>query len=82
VPAALTTLASGLFLYGLARAALLSGMIAEVPLDRHFVRALGQGAIGGVPMPILVFAVVLAAAHFRPRANVRRQLLLRSRRQP
>jgi ribose transport system permease protein len=64
VPALFTTLASGLFVYGLARASLLSGMIAEVPPDRHFVRALGQADVVGIPMPIVVFAVVLAAMHF------------------
>ena len=64
VPALFTTLASGLFLYGLARTAWLAGVIAEVPPDRELVRALGQGAVAGVPTPIVVFLVVLAAVHF------------------
>lgn len=63
VPALFTTLASGLFVYGLARTALLGGMIAEVPPDRAFVRALGQTSVLGVPMPIVIFAAVLAGAH-------------------
>src|SRR5256885_12201113 len=31
--------------------------------DRAFVRALGQASVLGVPMPIVVFAAVLAGAH-------------------
>jgi ribose transport system permease protein len=62
VPALFTTLASGLFIYGIARTYWLTGLIAEVPPDRIFIRTLGQGLPLGLPMPIVVFGVVLSLA--------------------
>ncbi|MGH7899441.1 MAG: ABC transporter permease, partial [Candidatus Binatia bacterium] len=64
VPALFTTLASGLFVYGVARTFLLSGVIAEVPPDRLFLRALGQSSVLGVPVPILVLAATIGFAGF------------------
>lgn len=63
IPALFATLASGLLVYGLARSSMLDGLIAELPRDREFVRALGQGALLGIPMPILLFTAVAALAH-------------------
>ena len=63
VPALFTTLATGLFVYGLARTYLLEGVIAELPADRELVRWLGQGSPLGVPMPIWVLAATVLVAH-------------------
>lgn len=63
IPALFATLASGLLVYGLARSSMLDGLIAELPRDREFVRALGQGALLGIPMPILLFTLVATLAH-------------------
>lgn len=62
IPALFATLASGLLVYGLARTTVLDGLIAELPGDRKFVLWLGQGTLLGIPVPILVFAVVAVAA--------------------
>ncbi|PXY27862.1 ABC transporter permease [Prauserella muralis] len=64
IPALFATLASGLLVYGLARTTVLDGLIAELPGDRTFVRWLGQGAVLGIPVPILVFLVVAVLAQF------------------
>jgi ribose transport system permease protein len=62
IPALFATLASGLLVYGLARTTVLDGLIAELPGDRHFVLALGQGTLLGVPVPIIVFVVTAVLA--------------------
>ncbi len=62
IPALFATLASGLLVYGLARTTVLDGLIAELPGDREFVLALGQGTVVGIPVPIIVFAVVAVLA--------------------
>lgn len=62
IPALFATLASGLLVYGLARTAILDGLIAELPGDRTFVRWLGQGTMLGIPVPILVFVAVAILA--------------------
>ena len=63
VPALFTTLATGLFVYGTARLYLLHGLIAELPPDRTGLAFLGRGIVLGVPMPVVVLAVVLAVTH-------------------
>jgi len=60
VPALFATLASGLFVYGLARTFLLDGLIAELPSDAGFIRWLGQGDAAGIPTPVIVFVIVAA----------------------
>ncbi|MGI6871834.1 ABC transporter permease [Amycolatopsis sp. 3B14] len=62
IPALFATLASGLLVYGLARTTILDGLIAELPGDRHFVVALGQGTLFGIPVPIIVFVVTAVLA--------------------
>lgn len=64
IPALFATLASGLLVYGLARVTVLDGLIAELPGDRKFVLWLGQGSVLGIPVPVLVFAVVALIAQF------------------
>ena len=73
VPALFTTLATGLFVYGTARLAVLEGLIAELPADRAFLSYLGRGVPLGVPMPIVLLAIVCALAHlFLSRTSVGR----------
>lgn len=62
IPALFATLASGLLVYGLARTTILDGLIADLPGDRTFVLWLGQGSVLGIPVPILIFAVVATLA--------------------
>jgi ribose transport system permease protein len=62
IPALFATLASGLLVYGLARTTILDGLIADLPGDRKFVLALGQGSLFGIPVPILIFVVVAVLA--------------------
>ena len=62
IPALFATLASGLLVYGLARMTVLDGLIAELPGDRKFVLWLGQGSVIGIPVPVIVFAVVALIA--------------------
>lgn len=63
IPALFATLASGLLVYGIARTTLLDGVIADLPRDRGFVTALGQGTVLGVPVPVLLFAAVAVLAY-------------------
>lgn len=63
IPALFATLATGLLVYGLARATLLDDLIIEVPPDRALVRLIGQGRPLGIPMPIVLFAFVALAIH-------------------
>jgi ribose transport system permease protein len=63
IPPLFATLATGLFVYGFARSAWLGGLIAEIPRDRDFLRYLGQGRPLGIPMPVIIFAVVAVLAH-------------------
>ena len=73
VPALFTTLATGLFVYGTARLAVLEGLIAELPPDRAFLSYLGRGVPLGVPMPIVLLAIVCGVAHlFLSRTSVGR----------
>lgn len=64
IPALFTTLASGLFIYGTSRVYLLQGLIAELPAERTALAYLGRGAPLGIPMPVVVLALVLIATHF------------------
>ena len=63
IPALFTTLASGFLAYGLARLTILNGFIAYVPPGHDGFVFLGQGAVFGVPMPIVIFAAVALLVH-------------------
>jgi ribose transport system permease protein len=63
IPALFTTLASGFLAYGFAREVVLQGFIFYVPPEREAFLFLGQGTLLGVPMPIVVFAVIAVAVH-------------------
>ena len=64
IPALFTTLASGIFVYGVGRWLLLNGIITYVPPNQSFLIALGQGDIYGVPVPLAIFALVALIGHF------------------
>jgi ribose transport system permease protein len=64
IPALFTTLASGIFVYGVGRWLMLDGIITYVPASLTFIITLGQGEIFGVPVPILIFAMVALFGHF------------------
>ncbi len=63
IPALFTTLASGLFVYGVGRWVLLGQIITYMPPGQNFLIALGQGDIFGLPVPVLIFAVAALVGH-------------------
>ncbi len=64
MPALFATLASGIFIFGVVRTWLLGGdLIFHVPKDAEEFLFLGQGTLGGIPIPILVFALVALLSH-------------------
>ena len=63
IPALFTTLASGFLVYGIARVSVLDGFISYVSKDRVEFLFIGQGSFAGIPMPILVFALMAALVH-------------------
>jgi len=62
VPALFTTLAMSLLVFGVARFVFKSVLVYP-PADAHAFLFLGQGKLFGVPMPIIVFAVLAVAMH-------------------
>lgn len=64
IPALFTTLASGIFVYGVGRWLMLDGIITYVPDGQNFLISLGQGDVLGMPVPLLVFAAVAIIGHF------------------
>lgn len=63
IPALFTTLASGIFVYGVGRWLMLDGIITYVPDGQQFLIDLGQGELYGIPIPLLIFAVVALIGH-------------------
>lgn len=63
IPALFTTLATGTFVYGIGRWLLLDGIITYVPDNQEFLIALGQGEIAGIPVPLVIFALVALVGH-------------------
>jgi ribose transport system permease protein len=64
IPALFTTLASGTFVYGIGRWLMLDGIITYVPPGQTFLIWLGQGDVYGVPVPLVIFAVLALIGHF------------------
>jgi ribose transport system permease protein len=64
IPALFTTLASGTFVYGIGRWLMLDGIITYVPPGETFLIWLGQGDIAGIPVPLVVLAVLALIGHF------------------
>ena len=59
VPSLFATLAMSTFIYGLGRAYLITGTdVVYLPADVGWVASIGQGAFLGIPMPIVVAAVM------------------------
>ena len=63
IPALFTTLASGFLVYGIARFSVLDGFISYVPRGNEAFLFIGQGTVLGVPMPVVLFAVIAIAVH-------------------
>jgi ribose transport system permease protein len=63
IPALFTTLATGTFVYGIGRWLLLDGIITYVPEGQNVLIALGQGEIYGIPVPLVIFALVALLGH-------------------
>lgn len=63
IPALFTTLATGLLVYGLARITVLEGFISYIPNEQEAFLFLGQGRLFGIPMPVVVFAVLAVLVH-------------------
>lgn len=63
IPALFTTLASGTLVYGIGRWLMLDGIITYAPKNQPFLIALGQGEIAGIPVPLIIFAVVALIGH-------------------
>ena len=81
VPSLFTTLASGLFLAGLGQAALFKLDVVQWSPGLDGFEHLGQGNVLGVPMPIVMFAIVLRRGGVPAAADADRRLHLRDRRQ-
>jgi len=63
IPALFTTLASGTLVYGIGRWLMLDGIITYAPDDQPFLLSLGQGDIYGIPVPLVIFAIVALIGH-------------------
>jgi ribose transport system permease protein len=64
VPSLFTTLASGLFLAGLGQTALFKLDVVQWSPGLDGFERLGQGAVFGIPMPIVMFAIMCAGVAF------------------
>jgi len=62
IPAILATLATGTLLFGLSQIVLIKATVIDLPQQAAMLKFLGQGAIAGIPMPILSAAAVVALA--------------------
>ena len=62
VPAIFTTLAMGLMVYGIGRAFFFNIDVQNVPAGVDWFSFLGTGSLLGLPMPIIVFALLALAA--------------------
>lgn len=58
IPALFTTLASGSLVFGLVRTFVLPGVIIYAPKDAPIFFWIGQGNIFGVPVPVIIFAIL------------------------
>src|SRR6266404_552435 len=61
VPAIFATLASGAFVFGLARSRLIGQDVITVPKG-HWVAALGQARLIGIPVEVFLFAAIIVLA--------------------
>jgi ribose transport system permease protein len=61
VPSLFTTLASGLFLAGLGQAFLFQLEVVQWPASLDSIVWFGRGTLGGLPMPVVMFALAAAS---------------------
>jgi ribose transport system permease protein len=65
IPALFTTLAMGAFVYGFGRYAIFNQDVIYLPPQAQGLAWLGSGQVAGIPVPVILFAVVaLAVAAF------------------
>lgn len=58
IPALFATLAMGAFIYGFGRSQLLNDDVVNLPASAHPIEWVGAGKVFGLPIPILMFAVI------------------------
>ncbi|MBI2962660.1 MAG: ABC transporter permease, partial [Deltaproteobacteria bacterium] len=63
IPALFATFATGLLVVGFTRTFIVKSYVIEVPKGLDLILYFGQGRAFGVPLPIVVFAVVALVAH-------------------
>ena len=63
MPPLFTTLATGLFVYGISRVVWLGSLVTDLPENASLVRFLGSGLIGPLPVPVLAFGLLALAVH-------------------
>jgi ribose transport system permease protein len=61
IPALFSTLAMGTFIYGFGRLNLIGLDVVYIPEGAGWVNLVGRGELFGVPMPVILFAVLAAA---------------------
>lgn len=64
VPALFTTLSMSTAFYGFVRLVFVDVDLISLPEKASWLRSLGGGSLGGIPVPVLAFAVVAAIAHW------------------
>lgn len=70
VPAVIATLSSGLVVLGFGRFFLLDRSMVQLSSDAKFIHMLGKGNIGGVPVSVIVFLVLLLLFAMAARSTV------------
>ncbi|CNH05896.1 ABC transporter permease [Yersinia pekkanenii] len=60
IPALFATLATGILVYGVGRSQLISQDVIYLPKSQHIIAALGDAALGPVPLEIILFFVLAA----------------------
>jgi len=63
IPAIFATLAMGILIYGFGRLFLIDLDVVYLPDAAHSIVWIGAGNIEGIPIPVIVFALVCAVAH-------------------
>ena len=63
IPAILSTLATGIILFGLSEIVLIHSTVVSVPSSSVIIKSSGQAAPLGVPAPIVVAAAAVVAVH-------------------
>jgi ribose transport system permease protein len=64
IPAIFTTLAMGSVIYGVGRSYFFAIDMQTAPYNAHSFIFLGSGVLFGIPMPVIVFAILAVLLHF------------------